>query len=40
MVVQDWLQHTGPSGAKIDKCDITDEKDNLDKLSYSSFEKK
>lgn len=39
LAVQDWLQNIGPSGAKIDKCNITNERDDLDKLSYSTFEK-
>ncbi|DBA87239.1 TPA: Acylphosphatase-2 [Trebouxia sp. C0004] len=38
--MKDWLQHKGPSGAKIDKCSITNEKSDLDKLTYSSFEKR
>lgn len=37
--MKDWLQNIGPSGAKIDKCNITNERDDLDKLSYSTFEK-
>lgn len=37
--LQDWLQNTGPPGAQIDKCNITNERSDLDKLSYSSFEK-
>jgi len=37
--VQDWLQHKGPSGARIDKCSITNERSDLDKLTYSGFEK-
>ncbi|KAL3141006.1 hypothetical protein ABBQ32_005520 [Trebouxia sp. C0010 RCD-2024] len=37
--MKDWLQNTGPSGATIEKCNITNERDDLDKLSYRSFEK-
>ncbi|KAA6426216.1 MAG: hypothetical protein FRX49_04068 [Trebouxia sp. A1-2] len=37
--MKDWLQHKGPSGARIDKCSITNERSDLDKLTYSSFEK-
>ncbi|KAL0052193.1 hypothetical protein WJX82_009473 [Trebouxia sp. C0006] len=36
---KDWLQHKGPSGARVDKCSITNERSDLDKLTYSSFEK-
>lgn len=37
--MKDWLQHKGPSGARIDKCSITNERSDLDKLTYSGFEK-
>ena len=37
--VQNWLQSEGPSGARIDKCSFSDASSDLDKLTYSSFEK-
>ncbi|KAA6426192.1 MAG: acylphosphatase-2 [Trebouxia sp. A1-2] len=35
--MKDWL-HSGPAGAKVDKCSIKNEK-SIDKLTYSSFER-
>ena len=37
--LQEWLQNTGPPGAKIDKCNINNERSEIGKLSYNSFEK-
>jgi len=34
---QEWL-HSGPAGAKVDKCSIKNEK-SIDKLTYISFER-
>ena len=36
--MQEWLQHKR-LGAGLDKCTITSEKSDLDKLTYSRFEK-
>lgn len=37
--MKDWLLHKGPSGARIDNTNISNERSKLDKLDYSSFEK-
>ena len=37
--VQDWLQTKGPSGARIDRCSITNERSDLMNLDYKTFEK-
>lgn len=34
---KDFLQYRGSPGSRIDKCDITDERE-LDKLTFDSFE--
>lgn len=37
--MKEWLQE-GPSAATVEKCSITNEKSNLDKLTYSDFEQR
>ena len=39
VAMQHWLCHEGSPGSRIDKCDTHDER-SIDKLTYSSFERR